>query len=290
MPNRPPLRSIEIFVAAGEALSFTVAADALGLTVSAVSRRIRALERDLATDLFRRYNRRVELTPAGAQYLAQVSAALATIGQETDALMQARSRKLIKLSVLQSFATAWLVPRLAVFRARRPDIDIELESNSNLIDFTVSDMHAGIRFGTGDWPGLIKHKLVEIDIYPVCAPALAPLRGPATPERLDRLPFLSIAQAPQLWDEWFAAIGLAGYRPKRVQTFDNTQILLEAAAAGMGLALCFEVLAASHLAAGRLVSAFSNLPVRSARSYYLVYRPRDKNWPPLRALNGALLS
>ena len=109
MSRLPSLRAVAIFVAAGRALSFTEAAKAVNLTPSAVSRRIRDLERELGTALFRRFNRLLELTPAGARYLAGVSQAIDLIERESDAIRPRRRGAALRLSVLQSFASLWLL-------------------------------------------------------------------------------------------------------------------------------------------------------------------------------------
>jgi LysR family transcriptional regulator, glycine cleavage system transcriptional activator len=101
----PPLRAVEIFVVAGRALSFTTAAKTVNLTPSAVSRRMRDLERDLGTRLFRRFNRRLELTAAGTRYLDAASRAIELIERESDAIRPRRAGTTLRLSVLQSLAT-----------------------------------------------------------------------------------------------------------------------------------------------------------------------------------------
>ncbi len=288
--RRAPLRAIETFVVAARALSLTVAAEQLGLTISAVSRRISDLELELGVDLFRRFNRRIELTSAGVAYLAGVGAALDRVQTETDDLRQDRSQKLVRLSTMPVFAAAWLLPRLLEFRALRPDIEVELETGPDLIDFTTSDVHAGIRFGDGRWAGLVADKLMDVELQPVCAPSLvAPLVGPVTPALLDRYVFLTLAVPFDLWGEWFASVGLAGYVPKRTKTYDSGQVVYEAASAGMGLAPGAHALVTPYLQSGRLVPAFDVPAVLSKNAYYLVYRQRDRNWPPLRALSRMLL-
>jgi LysR family glycine cleavage system transcriptional activator len=106
----PPLRAVEIFVAAGRALSFAAAAETVNLTPSAVSRRIRDLERELGTPLFRRFNRRVELTPAGAHFLEGAGHAIDQIADASTAVRPPRDGRMVRLTVLQSLATTWLLP------------------------------------------------------------------------------------------------------------------------------------------------------------------------------------
>src|SRR6187399_935543 len=115
-------------------MSFTAAARTLGLTPSAVSRRIADFERELGVVLFRRFNRRLELTAAGARYLEVVGRALDLIERESESLRPPRRQTTLRLSVLQSFASLWLLPRLAAFKRARPDLDVEIETSSELMD------------------------------------------------------------------------------------------------------------------------------------------------------------
>lgn len=287
----PSLRAIAIFVAAGRALSFSDAAKAVNLSPSAVSRRIRDLELELGTALFRRFNRRLELTPAGARYLESMGRAIDLIEHESEAIRPRRRGLTLRLSVLQSFATLWLLPRLARFRAVRPDIDVLVETSTDLVDLDDDRFDAAIRFGNGRWPGLLAERLFEVRVFPVAAPGalgLRPKRAPATAAALDETTLLDIAQAPDLWPQYLAGIGLATYRPRRSQTFDNAQVMLAAAASGLGLALAARELVAPQLESGRLVEPFSNPPVKLKQSYYLVYTKSRRDQPALRALRQVL--
>jgi LysR family glycine cleavage system transcriptional activator len=288
MSRHISLRAVETFVVAARALSLTVAAGRLGLTTSAVSRRISDLELDLGVDLFRRRNRRIELTAAGVRYLASVGDAIDRIHAGADELRADRGCKVVRLSAVPSFASSWLMPRLARFRELRPDIDVELETNADLVDFSIGEVHAGLRFGEGGWPGLVCERLFDVEVAPVCAPGLIPPSRAVSAEALDRFTILSVVPVLGLWDDWFKAVGLGVYRPRRLKTFDNVQVLYEAAAAGMGLALGGTHLVDPYIEAGRLAKAFDAPTVTAKSGWYLVYRPRDRNWAPLRALSGLL--
>ena len=289
MARAPSLRSVAVFVAAGRAQSFTTAARTLGLTPSAVSRRIGDLEHELGVALFRRFNRRIELTAAGARYLEAVGRALDLIERESEALRPSRRQTTLRLSVLQSFASLWLLPRLAAFKQARPDLDVEIETSAELIDLTDGRHDAAIRFGTGHWPGLAADRLFRTQAFPVAAPGL--LRGgrPISAAALDRTVLLDIVQAPDLWSQYLQGVGLAGYRPRQRQSFDNVQVMYAAAANGLGITLALDELVGGQLAAGRLVKPFTEDPVPLRQSYYLVYRRERREQPALRALRAALL-
>lgn len=166
----PSLRAVEIFVAAGRSRSFAAAAQAMNLTPSAVSRRIRHLEWELGTPLFTRFNRRVELTAAGARFLDAAGRAIDLIEQESVLLRPQRRRGVVRLSTLQSLASTWLLPRLVAFRRQRPDIDIEIETSTELADLADGPFDAAIRFGEGRWPGLAAERLFETRGVAVTSP------------------------------------------------------------------------------------------------------------------------
>jgi LysR family transcriptional regulator, glycine cleavage system transcriptional activator len=287
--HAPSLRSIAVFVAAGRALSFTAAAGTLGLTPSAVSRRIADLEHELGVALFRRFNRRIELTAAGARYLAAVGDALDLIERESEALRPPRRQTVLRLSVLQSFASLWLLPRLAAFKQARPDLEVEIDTSAELMDLTDGRYDAAIRFGTGRWPGLAADRLFRTRVFSVAAPGLLRSGRPIAPAALDRVVLFDIVQAPDLWTQYLQGVGLAGYRPRQRRSFDNVQVMYEAAANGLGIALATDELAGGLLASGRLVRPFNNEAVPLRQSYYLVYRKERRERPALRALRAALL-
>lgn len=289
MARTPSLRSVAVFVAAGRALSFGAAAATLGLTPSAVSRRIAALEQELGVALFRRFNRRIELTAAGTRYLEAVGRALDLIERESEALRPPRRQTTLRLSVLQSFASLWLLPRLAAFKQARPDLDVEIDTSAELIDLTEGRYDAAIRFGIGRWPGLAADRLFTTRVFPVASPTLLRGNRPIAPAALDRTVLFDIVQAPDLWAQYLQGVGLGGYRPRQRRSFDNVQVMFEAVANGLGIALAADELVGGHLAAGRLVKPFSDEPVALRQSYYLVYRKERREQPALRALRAALL-
>jgi LysR family glycine cleavage system transcriptional activator len=285
----PSLRAVEIFVAAGRALSFAAGAQAVSLTPSAVSRRIRDLEHELGTPLFYRFNRRVELTPAGARFLGAAGRAVDLIEHEAAALRPQRDGRTLRLSVLQSLASTWLLPRLATFRQQRPDIEVRIETSSEMADLVGGPLDAAIRFGDGRWPGLSSVRLFETRGFAVASPAHWPCGEPASAAAFDRTTLLGIAQTPDLWRQYLSGLGMGGYRPRSIQTYDNVQVIHEAAANGLGLALAVRELVEGQLAAGRLAPAFSNPPVPLRQAYYLVCRSDRLKEPTLQALRGVLV-
>jgi len=284
----PSLRAVAIFVAAGRAMSFTAAARAVHLTPSGVSRRIIELERELGVALFRRFNRRLELTAAGQRYLEAAGCAIDLIARTSEEIRPPGRKTTLRLSVLQSFASLWLLPRLAAFKQVRPDLDVEIETSTELADLSDDRFDAAIRFGTGHWTGLAADRLFKTSVFPVAAPSLLPLGGMVSPASLDATVLFDVVQTPDLWPQYLAGVGLGDYRPRKRRAFDNVQVMYEAAANGLGLSLASDELAAGQLATGRLVRPFRNAAVPLRQSYYLVCRKDRRDQPALRALRRVL--
>ncbi|HEY0522643.1 MAG TPA: LysR substrate-binding domain-containing protein [Stellaceae bacterium] len=269
----PPFRCIEAFVAAAQALSFTEAASSLRITVPAVSRRIQTLETDLGVRLFRRGHRAVTLTPAGESYLKKLLPALGTIREASDSLRATPRRRSLKVSLPASLAAHWLVPRLGAFQARHPGIQVELETVVDDVALDRAEVDVAIQLGTGHWPGFHADLLFEVDAYPVCSPALADemLR---TPHDLEHCTLLGSSQIPELWPTWLRAAGQQPLGRYRYVAYDNLQLLYEAAATGLGVAIAVDVMARPLLASGRLAEPFS-LRTKLSRSYYVICRATD---------------
>jgi LysR family glycine cleavage system transcriptional activator len=282
------LQALVVFEAAGRHRSLKLAAAELHVTPSAISRQVRSLEQDLGVQLFRRLTRGLELTEEGAAYLAQIGAALADLDRATDAARASRSKPL-RLSVLQSFAGNWLVPRLPRFEAAHPGIDLRMEATTAYADFRRDPVDLAIRFGRGPWPGLHSEPLLALEFFPVCRPArrkTSPLRTPAD---LAAYTWLEEVHVPDAWPAWLRAAGVPTIRPTRTLQYDNAQLMLEAAVAGQGVALATRVIADRYLDERRLVRPF-DISAPSAVTYHLVARTEDLDKPPIRAFRRWLRS
>ena len=267
----PSLPALRVFEAAGRLESFTLAADELDVTTSAVSRQIGTLERALGVKLFERLPRGLRLTPEGKRYLAEVADALRRLEQASTAL-RGGARRTLRLSVLPSFAGNWLVPRLPAFEAAHPDVDVMLEATTRYADFRHEQVDLAIRFGTGPWDGLASERLLPLEYYPVCKPTrLRSLRRPAD---LARDTWLDEVHIPDAWPRWLQAAGVPGIEPVRRLTYDNAQLMLDAAMAGQGVALATDVLAERYIRERRLAQPFA-IRVESRATYHLVMRPDD---------------
>lgn len=277
------LDALLVFEAAGRHRSFKKAAAELHVTPSAISRLIGRLEKDLGMRLFRRLHRGLDLTPAGATYLSEVSGALERLDRAGEALRVQRQSGALRISVLQSFAGNWLVPRLTRFESAHPGIEVRLEATTAYADFRSDDVDLAIRFGRGPWAGLHSEPLLELDFFPVCKPGLQaghrPLRQPGD---LAAHTWLEEVHVPEAWPAWLRAAGVEHLQPARRLHYDNAQLMLEAAMAGQGVALTSHILGERYLLDRRLVKPFE-VAARSASTYHLVARPDDLEQPHIRA-------
>ena len=168
--RRAPLASLRVFVAVAEHKSFTRGADALGLTTSAASMQVQALEEYLRIPLFRRNGRQVELTSVGALLRPKVEQALTDLERAIDEARADRGSGPLRVTTLAFFLAQWLLPRLPNFTAQHPNIDVQIHTSVKLADFVKTGVDAGIRFGPGTWPRLHAEKLLDEWLVPKSAP------------------------------------------------------------------------------------------------------------------------
>ncbi len=279
----PPLNAVRAFEAAGRHRGFARAAEELSITAAAVGQHVRRLEERLGARLFRRHGRGVVLTAAGRAYLEALTPALERIEAATERVVQAERTGIVTVSTTPSFAAKWLVPRLAGFQVRHPEIDVRLSTSNALADPAVEDVDVAVRYGPGRWPGLEVHPLMETELFPVCSPALlegaSPLREPADLRHHTVLHLMA-----DDWPRWFAAAGVPELAAvaERGPRFSDAGLLTAAAVAGQGVALGQRVLVADDLAAGRLIAPFS-VTLASTHAYYLVCAPGELERPKVSA-------
>jgi LysR family glycine cleavage system transcriptional activator len=271
--SRPPLHSLLGFIAAARAGNLTRAAESMHLTVSALSHQIRAIEERLDRRLFVRGARGVKLTEHGQALYDRIAPHLEAIEQ---ALAPRRVRRddALTITLMPSFASSWLVPRLPRFLAAHPQLEISLQSNVDPVDFTrETTIDAGIRFGPGKWPGVEAVHLFDDWMTPTASPALLERIGRPTLANLSGFPLLGAPGGR--WSEWFARYG--GSPPARfVAIFDDSENLHRAATEGMGIVLGRVTLARPLIEAGHLVELFDER-LKTEFAHYLVYPPRSRD-------------
>jgi LysR family transcriptional regulator, glycine cleavage system transcriptional activator len=268
--SKPPLQALQAFVTAARARNLTRAAVQLHLTVSALSHQIRKLEERVGRRLFERSPRGVTLTTEGQRLFDAVAVHVEGIERAMGQL-RVKAQDCLTLSVMPSLASSWLIPRLGGFASQHPEVQLSLHSSINLVDFDTEPVDAALRFGLGRWPGVTAEHLFDDWVTPVASPELVRRVGKTKPGDLSRWPLLG--DPGDRWRQWFAKFG--GSEPKRyIASFDDSEMLLRAAAEGIGVGLGRLTLAQGLLDAGRLV-ALSPQRLRADFSHYLVYPPRS---------------
>lgn len=285
----PSLMALQCFDAAVRHLSFTRAAEELALTQSAVSRQIRALEDFIGRPLFERVKQRLVLTSAGEGYAAAIRDVLDRAEAATLQLMAHGGQGgVLRLAVLPTFGSRWLIPRLGDFARRHPEVELELVTQVRPFDFDKEAVDAAIHFGPALWPGATCHRLMGETIVPVCAPALLP--GGALPDAraLADFTLLQHTTRPQAWSEWLHAAGVAGVDGMKGPRFEQIYMVIQAAIAGLGVAVLPTFLVDEELADGRLRVAV-DAPLHSQHAYYLVHPATKSDLAPVRAFRDWLL-
>ncbi len=270
----PPLKALRAFEAAARHLSFTQAAAELHVTQAAISHQVKLLEDHLGLTLFRRLNRRLVLTEAGQVYLPVLREAFDRIAAGTEQLYKDEDSGPLRVSVLPSLAAKWLLPRMSRFRDRHPEIDVMISANNKLVDFSDDSVEMAIRYGMGNYPGLQTDLLLSDEVFPVCSPSL--LQGSKPLEKPEDLRHHTLLhdevsrhdESPD-WRNWLRAAGVTDVDWTRGPGFSDSSMVIEAAAAGQGVALAHCWLAAADLESGRIVRPFGpSMPSRYA--YYVV--------------------
>ena len=274
--SKVPLHALPGFVAAARARNLSRAAASLHVTVSALSHQMRGLEELLGQRLFHRGPRGLTLTAAGERLYGQVAPHLDAISAAL-APQPARSGQVLTVSVMPSVASSWLIPRLPAFTTLHPDVELNLQSTIDVVDFDREDVDVAVRFGTGGWAGLRTHLLFEEWVLPVCSPEL--LRRFPQVEHGDFSGVPLLRDYSERWHAWFAQFG--GTPPARwVASFDDTEALQRAAMEGLGVALGRLTMARPLIESGRLV-ALTRHRLPDSHAHYLVYPPRTEHHPAL---------
>lgn len=284
--SRLPLDQIDAFITAARMKNLTRAAEAMHLTVSALSHRMRLLEERVGRRLLARGPRGVELTPDGQRLFDAVATPLDAIGQALQRL-SCRRDHVITLSLIPSMATAWLVPRLPAFLTAHPELGLNLQSSTHVVDFEREAVDMALRLGGGHWPGVRTELLFHEWIVPVASPDFLKRHGRPKGDLAALGAYPLLGDPSDRWKQWFREFG--GEVPRRfVAQFDDTETLHQAAAQGMGVALARATLAEPLIRAGRLVS-LTRKRMQVDFAHYLVYPERSLEHPDFQTVRHWLL-
>jgi len=276
----PSSTALKCFEASVRHLSFTRAAQELHLTQSAVSRQIRNLEEFLSRDLFIRLNKRLVLTSTGAAYYKEVVPLLDGMEIASLKMLHREDEKItLTISALPTFASYWLMPRLARFQQAHPEFQIKLRSLDDAAKIDADSIDIILHYGGDHWPRAVSHRLISEKVVAVCSPRLLTQFDQA--KRLNDwqchdvtlFPLLHLSSRMNAWPDWLVAKGLESGSFAGT-SFAHFHMLLEATKNNMGIAIMPTILTEQALEAGELVAPFGD-EVRTPNEYLLSY-PADK--------------
>jgi DNA-binding transcriptional LysR family regulator len=286
--NQPRLPSLDLlkgFEAAARLLSFTKAGEELYLSQSAVSRQIQELEDQLGVRLFERRHRALALTEAGQTLHAAAAQALATMRAVTDRLRAGRGRQTLAVTTTQSFASLWLIPRLAGFTRKHPELDVRISAETRVLDLERDGLDLAIRHGPATMVGPHVLRLFGERVFPVCSPKLMddPKKPLLEPTDLRHHVLLQYddpdGRHPWLhWKTWLEVERLTDLRPAGSLVFSGYEQIIPAAVAGFGVALGRSPLVRKLLASGELVAPFKRT-ADPARGYFAIVSKNSAGRP-----------
>ena len=268
----PMLQALNCFEAAARHQSYTHASRELSLTQSAVSRQIASLESFLGVQLFQRTRHGVVLTSAGASYARQIAARLDGLERDTLDAMARQGGGALQLASVPTFATRWLMPRLAGLAARQPEIVVHIDAYTKPFMFADTEYDGALYAGTpeqlGRWPGTRATLLMHEEIVPVASPRLLAARSVWQPQDLLELTLLQQSTRPGAWRQWFEAMQVEG-EARYGARYELFSMLAMAAVQGQGVVLLPRMLVEAELARGEL-QIVCERPLRGQRAYYLI--------------------
>ncbi|WP_456756317.1 LysR substrate-binding domain-containing protein [Bradyrhizobium sp. USDA 4461] len=233
----PPLSSLRVFEAAARHGSFRDAGAELGMTGSAVSHAVDALEKAIGVELFLRGPRGVSLTSAGTDYLPYISEALSLIAAGLSHITLSERDAQVRVRAEPDFTRLFLLPRIHLFRERHPQIQVSIASSSEPTEAATEDFDLAIRHGKGSWPQASATLLFKECLVPVASESY--LRSVRTPGGLldwSRVTFIHTSAFPSDWRTWAEGTGQS-LEFRQDAAFDKLQLAVRAAATGLGIAM-----------------------------------------------------
>ncbi len=269
------LQALATFIRVAEHLSFTEASKELNLSQGAVSVQIRQLEEELGFKLFERKIRQIQLTWNGERLLKTVQPAFRQILTQIEVIRSAEGSGRLSVSTLPSFATKWLIPRIADFHNKHSRLSIRIHTSNSIVDFLDDQIDCSIRFGLGVYPGLNVTPLMEEVYFPVCSPDLIkqdlPLKDPELIKNYPILHDIKTFKGSNInWLHWATQMGVEHLDFNRGLQFNQADFAVQAAIAGQGIVLGRQSLVEGDLQAGLLVPVFEKV-IQSNFSYFFVH-------------------
>ncbi|PML81962.1 LysR family transcriptional regulator [Enterovibrio norvegicus] len=287
------LNGIRAFEAAARHHSFAGAAQELNVTSAAVGQQVRQLEEWLNVRLFNRAtsgSSRLTLTDEGERAFPDIHRGFELIGRGLNHLFDEPQEDVITVSASPSIVSKWLLTRVNQYQLQHDDIDVQVETNVSIVDYTEQGIDVGIRYGLGQWKDVCAQHLMFEDIFPVCSPAFAKQHGlsDTPPDMLRDIPLLHDLSVPSnsgypSWQEWSDRAEVPVPNKLHGLKINDFASVIELARRGSGLALGRSRLIEDELKSGELVCPFdlSKYQFRSRFCYFLVWQQdeasRDMN-------------
>jgi len=283
-PSLPPLNGLRAFEAAARHLSFQDAASELHVSPAAIGQSIRTLEAHLGHQLFKRMTRRVVLTDAGQMLAPALSEGFDRLADGVEQLRALEQPNRLTLSTTISFAEKWLLPRLPDFNQLYPALDVRIISTDQRVDFTSDNTDIAIRFGRGQYKGMIAEPITNNIYFPVCSPKLQRSNGGIeNPEDLHsqtliHTDWLQESNAAPTWEGWFRHVGATPPKTRRELSLTVETLAVTAAIDGLGVALVHEILVRGDLEKGVLVRPFGDrFAIVPEFKYFIVYPESERD-------------
>lgn len=274
----PPLNALKAFESAARHLNFTKAAEDLFVTQAAVSHQIKLLEDFLGVSLFHRRNRLLELTELGAQYFYEVQPLLEQISLATDKIRQQSGRQILTISVPQTFGMHWLVPRLADFHEKYPDVEVRIKGVDQDEGVLGKDIDVAIYYGNGDWNDLESIRLTESRIVILASPEYLSRNTIRSPKDLVNKHLLH-SSTYNKWKKMIEHLDMkAEIDAETGSIFSHTFMLLQAAMHQQGVAIANQLLAQHEIDKGTLIEPFPTT-LFDEKSFYVVYPSQSLQSP-----------
>lgn len=265
----PSLALLRGFEAAARHESYTMAAEELGVTQGAVSRQVHELENAIGAPLFRRVGRAVHLTDAGRSFFSEISIDLDNLrGSISRAIVAGEGATLLSIAVLPTFASRWLVPRLPDFKASYPHIELDVQSHSDPFDLEEKRIDLAIHFGRHDWPDARLTPLCPEYPVIVASPDLIKKFGIESEQDVFHAPLLHLSSRPALWTQYRGQLNMPGPDALSGSRFDQFEMLISGALAGLGAAILPTYLIEAELASHDLIK-IGSMVVSPDEGYFL---------------------
>lgn len=290
MRSLPPLKSLQVFLVAGESKNFKQAAQQLNVTQAAVSQQIRLLEENLQSKLFERTNKQTMLTEKGRKLLPFIQRAFEELSSGVQVVTDDQNPQVLRISTVHSFSSLWLIPRLQEFQKLHPEIMVQLAPSSELIDFNQSNIDLAIRMGRGGYSDLMEKKIYDDNLIFVASSKMLVGINKDDPEQILRLPWIEDTSSgiQETFQAYCKSINFKYETLVPIIQSNDALPLIDSAVQARGFLLVNNSLVTEHLRSGRLVKLL-NYSSKSPYSLYLVAPKQQFTWEKVKLFENWLV-